>query len=152
LERDVNIQLRAAVIATLLSVSSAPQAAEAPGNRYVPADKLPWFREAPNLPVELASLWGDRAHGEAGTLLKVPGGFDSGLHSHTADYWAVVIEGTWRHWVPATGEGKEFELKPGAHWTQVKTQLHQDACISRTPCVIFLFNKEPYVTNFPGVK
>jgi len=136
-------------VGLVLALPAAPQA-QAPGaNRYIPAEKLPWYQEAPQLPVMLAPLWGDRAHGEAGTLLKVPGGFDSGLHSHTADYWAVVVEGTWRHWVPSTGEGKSFELRPGSHWTQVKTQLHQDACISRTPCTIFLFNKEPYVTEFP---
>jgi hypothetical protein len=141
-----------AVVALLLSGGSSSEAADEPVNRYVPAEKLPWSQEAPNLPVMLAPLWGNRMQGEAGTLLKVPGGFDSGLHSHTADYWAVVVEGTWRHWVPATGEGKDITLKPGAHWTQVKTQWHQDACISRTPCVIFLFNKEPYITNFPGAK
>ena len=118
-------------------------------NHYVPADKLPWHKEAPSLPVELAPLWGDRVQGEAGTLLRTPAGFDSGLHWHTADYWAVVVQGTWKHWVPSTGEGVGLTLEPGAHWTQIRTQPHQDACVSKTPCVIFLFNKDPYVTEFP---
>jgi hypothetical protein len=118
-------------------------------NRYVPADKLPWYRESPDIPVELAPLWGHRATGEAGTLLTAPPGFDSGLHSHTADYWAVVVRGAWRHWVPSTDEGVGLTLEPGAHWTQVHTQLHQDACVSKAPCIIFLFNKDPYVTHFP---
>jgi hypothetical protein len=118
-------------------------------NRYVPAHKLPWYREAPGIPAELAPLWGNRALGEAGTLLRTPGGFKSGLHSHTADYWAVVVQGTWRHWVPSTGEGNGITLSPGAFWTQKRTQLHEDACVSEEPCVIFLFNKAPYVTEFP---
>jgi hypothetical protein len=118
-------------------------------NHYFPADKLPWYRESPAMPVDLAPLWGIRAQGEAGTLLRTPGGFESGLHSHTADYWAVVVQGTWKHWVPTTGEGVGLLLEPGAHWTQIHTQLHQDACVSKVPCVIFLFNKAPYLTNFP---
>ena len=61
---------------------------------------------------------GESREGEAGTLLRTPGGFDSGLHSHTADYWAVVVQGTWKHWVPSTGEGVGLKLEPGAHWTQ----------------------------------
>lgn len=118
-------------------------------NHYITADKLPWYTEAPGVPVKLARLWGKREAGEAGTLLTAPPGFDSGLHSHTADYWAVVVQGTWKHWVPSTGEGVGLMLEPGAHWTQIHTQLHQDACVSKEPCIIFLFNKEPYVTQFP---
>jgi hypothetical protein len=133
-------------------IAGAVLAQQKLANRYITADKLPWFRESPALPVELAQLWGDRVKEEAGTLLRTPPGFDSGLHSHTADYWAVVIQGTWKHWVPSTGEGVGLSLEPGAHWTQVHTQLHQDACVSKTPCVIFLFNKDPYVTEFPKAK
>jgi Domain of unknown function (DUF4437) len=133
-------------LSLIASVVVAQQKVE---NRYVPANKLPWYKESPELPVELAPLWGTRAQGEAGTLLRTPPGFDSGPHSHTADYWAVVVQGTWKHWVPATGEGVGLTLEPGAHWTQIHTQLHQDACVSKVPCVIFLFNKDPYVTEFP---
>ena len=137
------------LVLLILAGSSALAAEPLAGNRYVPTDRLPWYREAPTLPVELAPLWGDRSKGEAGTLLRTPGGFDSGPHNHTADYWAVVVEGEWAHWVPSTGEGKGVPLKPGAHWTQIKDQWHQDACVSKTPCTIFLFNRDPYVTNFP---
>jgi hypothetical protein len=118
-----------------------------PGNRYLPSDQVPWMDEG--VPgVQLASLWGDRAKQEAGTLLRTPAGFRSGLHWHTADYWAVVVEGVWEHWVPSTGEGEGIRLETGAHRTQVKDQPHADACVSDLPCVIFLFNKAPYATHF----
>jgi hypothetical protein len=120
-----------------------------PGNHYLPANKIPWSAEA-GAPVQLGALWGDRARGEAGTLLRTPPGFRSGAHSHTADYWAVVVQGAWEHWVPATGEGKGIRLESGSHWTQVKTQLHEDACVSDISCIIFLFNKTPYVTQYPS--
>ena len=119
-----------------------------PGNHYLPADRIPWAGEA-GAPVELGALWGDRGKGEAGTLLRTPAGFQSGLHSHTADYQAVVVQGVWKHWVPSTSEGIDVRLERGAHWTQVKTQLHEDACISAEPCIILLLNKEPYKTEYP---
>jgi hypothetical protein len=136
----------------LATLTASPAALGAdsttPGNRYLPANRIPWVAEA-GAPVQLGALWGDRAQGEAGTLLRTPPGFRSGAHFHTADYWAVVVQGTWEHWVPSTGEGKGIHLEPGAHWTQVKTQLHEDACASQVPCIIFLFNKTPYVTQYP---
>ena len=137
------------LVLTLSLIAGAVVAQQKLANHYITADKLPWNKESPAMPVELAPLWGTRTKGEAGTLLRTPAGFDSGLHSHTADYWAVVVQGTWKHWVPATGEGVGLTLDAGAHWTQVHTQLHQDACVSKIPCVIFLFNKDPYVTEFP---
>jgi hypothetical protein len=139
-------------VAALSLGLGATQGVAQPGieNRYIPADKLPWYREAPSLPVQLAPLWGDRAKGEAGTLLQTPGGFVSGPHSHTADYWAIVVRGRWKHWVASTGEGVGLTLAPGAFWTQKHTQVHEDACISKEPCVVFLFNKNPYLTEFPA--
>ena len=134
---------------TGLALVTATGAQEKLTNRYVMADKLPWYEEAPNIPVKLARLWGKREQGEAGTLLTTAPGFKSGPHSHTADYWAIVVQGTWKHWVPSTGEGVGLQLEPGAHWTQIHTQLHEDACVSKGPCIIFLFNKDPYVTEFP---
>lgn len=144
--RITRARFSALALSVVAGASSAQQQVE---NRYISADELPWYKESPELPVELAPLWGNRMNGEAGTLLRTPPGFDSGLHSHTADYWAVVVQGTWKHWVPSTGEGVGQTLEAGAHWTQVHTQLHQDACVSPVPCIIFLFNKEPYLTEFP---
>ena len=121
-----------AAVLVLTLVTGGLVAQQRVANRYVPADALPWYKESPDLPVELAPLWGNRANGEAGTLLRTPPGFDSGPHSHTADYWAVVVQGTWRHWVPSTGEGVGLTLEPGAHWTQVHTQLHQTRACPRS--------------------
>jgi hypothetical protein len=119
-----------------------------PGNSYLLADRIPWAGEA-GASAELAALWGDRSKGEAGTLLRTQADFESGLHSHTADYRAVVVQGVWKHWVPATGEGMGVRLERGAYWTQVKTQLHEDACISAEPCIILLLNEKPYQTEYP---
>ena len=149
--RKRQLAIGISVISAAAIVLGAAVAEQPATNRHVPADKVPWVAE-PGAPVRLGALWGDRARGEAGTLLSTPAGFRSGLHSHTADYWAVVVQGTWEHWVPSTGEGVGLQFGPGSHWTQVQTQLHEDACVSSTPCLIFLFNKTPYVTEYPKEK
>jgi hypothetical protein len=136
----------------LCSISSVSLAQDRPssGNYFVPADQIPWVEET-IAPVELGPLWGVRSEGEAGILIRTAGKFHAGPHFHTADYWGVVVEGVWEHWVTATGEGRGIRLEPGSHWMQVKDQPHEDMCISESRCVIFLFNKEPYETQFlPG--
>ena len=135
-----------AIAAVLIAMPARVHAFE---NEYIPADKVPYAVEAPDQPQRLGFLWGDRAQGPAGTLLKVPGGWKAPIHAHTADYRGIVIEGHWRHWVPETGEGEGIELLPGSYWTQKADQMHADECVSDTECVILLINEEPYKTYLP---
>jgi hypothetical protein len=118
-------------------------------NEYVPAERVPFAYEAPGQPQQLGPLWGRRAEGPAGTFLKVPGGFRAPIHAHSADYRAVVIMGVWTHWVPETDDGQGLELRPGAYWTQKADQMHGDACVSDTECMILLINEDPYETYLP---
>ncbi|MGH8196234.1 MAG: DUF4437 domain-containing protein [Woeseiaceae bacterium] len=77
----------------------------------------------------------------------IPGGFAAPIHSHTADYRAVVIEGTWTHWFDENTKGEAVELRPGSYWTQPADKRHGDACVSETPCTILLINSDPYETT-----
>lgn len=90
----------------------------------MPVEKVPYYEEMPDQPHRLGPLWGKRDVGPAGTLLKVPRGWQAPIHAHSADYQGVVIEGTWSHWVPETGEGRGVELQPGSYWTQKADQMH----------------------------
>ena len=116
---------------------------------YLPADKIPYVAEAPDQPQRLGPLWGERAKGPAGTLLKVPGNWRAPVHAHTADYRAVVIKGLWAHWQMEGGEATRVELPPGSYWTQKANEMHDDACLSDTECVILLINDAPYETYLP---
>ncbi|TGV96336.1 DUF4437 domain-containing protein, partial [Mesorhizobium sp. M2E.F.Ca.ET.154.01.1.1] len=103
----------------------------------------------PDQPQRLGPLWGERAKGPAGTLLKVPGNWRAPVHAHTADYRAVVIKGLWAHWQMQGGEATKVELPPGSYWTQKADEMHDDACLSDTECVILLINDTPYETYLP---
>ena len=112
----------------------------------IPAQRIPWAVEAPGQPQRLGPLWGVRSTGPAGTLLRVPGGFNAPVHTHTADYRAVVIEGVWKHWPDGATKDNVLALRPGSYWTQQARKWHADACISKVPCTILLINSDPYKT------
>ena len=112
----------------------------------MPAEEVPFVHEAPDQPQQLGPLWGTRSNGPAGTLLRFPRGFVAPVHAHTADYRAVVIKGTWKHWLPGDTEGRGPELKAGSYWTQKADQMHADACVSESDCVILIINEDPYET------
>jgi hypothetical protein len=86
--------LEVLALATMLVVSGRAFALE---DSYLPTGNIPYATEAPDQPQRLGPLWGERAKGPAGTLLKVPGNWRA-VHAHTADYRAVVIQGLWAHW------------------------------------------------------
>ncbi|TPL46983.1 MULTISPECIES: DUF4437 domain-containing protein [unclassified Mesorhizobium] len=136
-------------ILTLAAMLTIPGRAFALEDSYLPASKIPYVSEAPDQPQRLGPLWGERAKGPAGTLLKVPGNWHAPVHAHTADYRAVVIQGLWAHWQMDGGEASKVELPPGSYWTQKANEMHADACLSETECVILLINTEPYETYLP---
>jgi hypothetical protein len=134
-------------LAPLLVLSVTATAALAPDDVILPFAQVPFVKEAPDQPQTLGALWGDRAQGPAGTYLRTPGGFVAPLHTHTADYRAVVIKGIWSHWIPERGQTQGTPLPPGSYWTQKAGQPHKDACLSRDECVILLLNQTPYATR-----
>ncbi|MBZ9673067.1 DUF4437 domain-containing protein [Mesorhizobium sp. ES1-3] len=133
----------------LAALSVVPGRAFVLEDSYLPAGKIPYVAEAPDQPQRLGPLWGERSKGPAGTLLKVPGNWRAPVHAHTADYRAVVIQGLWAHWQMEGGEATKVELPPGSYWTQKANEMHDDACLSQTECVILLINDTPYETYLP---
>ena len=77
-----------------------------------------------------------------GFLFKVPGGFRPGPHTHTQDYYSVVLEGLVHDFVPGADEGAA--IGPGGFWFQAGNKLHDNHCASATPCVIFIYSPSGY--------
>ena len=84
---------------------------------------------------EIAVLHGDPSKGGA-FLLKIPAGGKAPIHTHTADYHAVVISGTPKHWLP--GDKKAKPVDAGSYWFQPGGQPHGDECVGKDPCVVLL--------------
>jgi hypothetical protein len=79
--------------------------------------------------------YGDLTSGKHGTFIRMPAHFVSDAHTHTEDYFAVVIEGT-----GANGpvKGADFPLPVGSYWFQRGEEAHVTKCLSDTDCLFFL--------------
>lgn len=104
-----------------------------------PFDALTWRKQAPDLPILISELWGNRDQdGGFGELVQLPPGFNSGLHAHSGDFHGVLLKGIWVHEYP-NGAGKEQRLLPGSYVRQAGAGMHIDRCVSDEPCILFLF-------------
>src|SRR5262249_25068519 len=62
-----------------------------------------------------APAYGDLAKGAHGTFIKMPAGYVSPTHTHTDDYWAVVVSGVM---VNKTPDGRDVPLPIGSYYFQ----------------------------------
>ncbi len=82
-----------------------------------------------------AAAFGDLAHGQHGTFIKMPAGFVSPLHTHTEDYWGVVISGVAVNGKPGSAD---VQLPVGSYWFQKGGEPHITKCISPNECIFFI--------------
>jgi len=82
-----------------------------------------------------APAYGDLANGPHGTFIKMPAGFVSPKHTHSEDYWAVVVSGVMVNGKPG---GADVQLPPGSYFFQKGGETHVTKCISPTECVFFV--------------
>ena len=91
---------------------------------------------------------GDLAHGAHGTFIKMPAGFVSKVHTHTEDYWGVVISGVAVNGVPGSAD---VQLPVGSYWFQKGGERHVTKCISPNECLFFISQRGrfDYVVSSP---
>jgi hypothetical protein len=77
----------------------------------------------------VAVLWGNPNAGPSAILLEMKRGAGP-MHTHTADYHLVVIEGVMKHWGPDETESIAKPLGPGSYWFQPGGVPHADACLT----------------------
>jgi hypothetical protein len=108
------------------------------GSITVPLEKMSWRKQAPDLPQQISMLWGNRDRdGGFGELVELPPGFRSPVHAHSGDFHGVLIKGTWLH-EDASGKGTPVTV-PGSYVRQAGGEMHVDRCVSKEPCLLFLF-------------
>src|SRR5713226_1092031 len=104
----------------------------------IPAGELVFAPIAPDSPVQVAKLWGDRSQGEHGMLLKIPAGFEAGLHAHTGDYHGINLQGTWVH---TMADGQTKELPAGSYVMQPGMENHNDVCKGPGDCILLIHRR-----------
>jgi quercetin dioxygenase-like cupin family protein len=83
-----------------------------------------------------AVLSGDPNEGASQMLFRYPRG-EFPVHTHSADYQAVVIKGQAKHWAEGKSSAEAASLGPGSYWSQPARQKHGDSCLSEE-CLLFI--------------
>lgn len=96
--------------------------------------------------LQAGPAYGDLSHGAHGTFIKMPTGFVSPVHTHTEDYYGVVISGVAVNGVPGS---KDTALPVGSYWFQKGGEPHVTKCISPNECIFFISQpgKFDYITQ-----
>lgn len=94
-------------------------------------------------PVQIGVLWGDPATGPSGFLLRIPPGFESPIHTHTASYRAVVLHGQHLHWLETEDKADVQPSSAGAYILQPGTQMHGDANLTGAESLILVMFDGP---------
>lgn len=89
-----------------------------------------------------AALGSDQTGGSHATLWKTPAGFNSGIHTHSATYHAVVLEGEIEN--DFKGQKKPIRLKKGGYFAVIAGTPHVTKCVSKTECVFFSVMDRPF--------
>lgn len=79
--------------------------------------------------------YGNLSTGPHGTFIKMPAGFVSPVHTHTEDYWGVVISGVAANGLPGS---KDIGLPVGSYWFQKGGEAHVTKCLSPNECIFFI--------------
>ena len=136
-----------ATVLALTSVSFVAGLAVAKGAAKMPvlspladAKWTPLMKEGP-LPAA-APIEGDMMKGAHYAYLKLPAGFTSPPHSHSSDYWAVLVQGKMTHW--AKDGGNEAEAKQlgvgDLTYMPAKTE-HISKCFPGADCIMAVYQK-----------
>jgi Domain of unknown function (DUF4437) len=122
----------------LLSTSLSALAAPPDVMIVTPIEEAVFRPVNPKLPdgPAIAVLRGDPDTGPSDMLLRMPRG-TSPLHTHSADYTLVVIEGKMRHYARAEDAATAPALGPGSYWFQPAGSAHGDECVSDV-CLMFI--------------
>jgi len=82
-----------------------------------------------------AAAYGDLTRGPHGTFIKMPAGYVSPAHTHTEDYWSVVVSGVMTNGRPGS---RDIPLPAGSYYFQKGGEEHVTKCLTSGECVFFV--------------
>jgi len=103
------------------------------------AQWTPLMKDSP-LPA-ISPIQGDAMKGAYLGYLKLPAGFTSPPHSHSSDYWAVVVQGKATHWLPSGSEKDAKQLTVGDLTFMPGKTEHISKCFPGVECIMVVMQK-----------
>ena len=86
-------------------------------------------------------VYGNLSKGPHGTFIRMPAGFVSHTHTHTGDYWGIVISGVGANGLPGSAD---VQLPAGSYWYQKGGEAHVTKCLSGSECLFFISQDTPF--------
>jgi quercetin dioxygenase-like cupin family protein len=132
------LTLSAFALGTAVAKGAAPKAPEL--TQLKDATWVPLMKEGP-LPA-IAPISGDGTKGAYEGYLKLPAGFESPPHSHTNEYWAVLVQGKMTHWAADGGSEKDAKVLGVGDLTHMPAKLvHISKCFPGADCISVVVQK-----------
>ena len=130
-----SIKFKLTLVAAMLTCAIASVSYAADTSISLPVTSVKYF-DAGVGPLKISPAYGNPQKGAHSTFVKLPAGFISPLHSHTGDYYGVVISGVVAN--AATAEEEDVALAPGSYWFQKGKANHVTKCLSANECIVFI--------------
>ena len=133
------------LLAGLALASVATHAQSGSPSRSLPSTRMQFspsgVKDAAGRELLISPAYGDLSKGPHGTFIRMPAGFSSVTHTHTGDYWGVVIAG-----VAANGKpgAPDVALPAGSYWFQKGGEDHVTKCLSGNECLFFVSQAGPF--------
>ena len=138
---NVKIAVLVASLASTITASAFADKRMAARPVVRPAADIKWTPLVPELGAkgpQISVVFGDLKKGPVGLLMKQPAGARPGAHSHTSDYWAVVVSGQLQAFEPGMGSSAR-KLGTGSWWMQPGKAAHDNHCVDGSECVAFIY-------------
>jgi hypothetical protein len=91
-------------------------------------------------------VYGDGRTGRHGSFAKFTAGFVSRLHTHTYDYYGVVIKGEIENHEVGV---PPIKMGPGSYWYQEGHVPHITACVSKDDCLTYIVQSGKFDVQHP---
>jgi quercetin dioxygenase-like cupin family protein len=132
------LTLSAFALGSAIAKGAAPKAPELSNLKDV--TWTPLMKEGP-LPA-VAPINGDGMKGAYEGYLKLPAGFESPPHSHTNEYWSVLVQGKMTHWAADGGSEKDAKVLGVGDLTHMPAKLvHISKCFPGADCIAVVVQK-----------
>ena len=133
--------LLVAAATLVITVGASSATDHTAGMRILSQQDMVFTPKSPDMP-QIAVVHGNREAGPSSMVMKKgKGAFP--MHSHTANYQLVVIQGTMKHWDETGSRATAKPIGPGGFRYQPANQLHADACESEE-CTWFITFDGPH--------
>jgi len=104
---------------------------------------LEWYDAGLGGDIKISPVHGNIQKGEHSTIVRFPAGTITPMHTHSHDYYGIVISGNLKH--PVKGQPEtDISLPPGSHWFMPANIEHVTECEPGVECVVMLTQEKPF--------